>query len=215
MSFAALSLPAPRRRVVTPRLIATLALFVISATLFCAIVGYVLVRQADDRQALERRGALLAAIQDIRDVRRQLHEARSGRDPWPRAHRRPEGSALRDRARRWRPRDAVGARRARPHRRLVQLGAGTLHGGGAEAAPAAARADRALPDRFCRACALAGPPRDARPRPERKARVDAGARGHADRPAQPPQDDRADRRRDGANAPRSRPSRSPSSTSTA
>ncbi len=66
MSFAALSLPAPRRRVVTPRLIATLALFVISTTLFCAIVSYVLVRQADDRQAVERRGALLGAVQDIR-----------------------------------------------------------------------------------------------------------------------------------------------------
>ena len=66
MSFAALSLPAPRRRVVTPRLIATLALFVIIITLFCTIVSYVLVRQADDRQALERRGALLAAVQDSR-----------------------------------------------------------------------------------------------------------------------------------------------------
>ncbi|MET0670222.1 MAG: bifunctional diguanylate cyclase/phosphodiesterase [Xanthobacteraceae bacterium] len=66
MSFAALSLPAPRRRVVTPRLIATLALFVVSTTLFCAIVSYVLVRQADDRQALERRSALLAAVQDNR-----------------------------------------------------------------------------------------------------------------------------------------------------
>jgi diguanylate cyclase (GGDEF)-like protein len=66
MSFAALSLPAPRRRVVTPRLIATLALFVISTTLFCAIVSYVLVRQADDRQASERRGALLGAVQDSR-----------------------------------------------------------------------------------------------------------------------------------------------------
>ncbi len=66
MSFAALPLPAPRRRVVTPRLIATLALFVVSTTLFCAIVSYVLVRQADDRQALERRGALLAAVQDSR-----------------------------------------------------------------------------------------------------------------------------------------------------
>ena len=66
MSSVALSLPAPRRRVVTPRLIATLALFVISTTLFCTIVGYVLVRQADDRQAFERRAALLGAVQDIR-----------------------------------------------------------------------------------------------------------------------------------------------------
>jgi diguanylate cyclase (GGDEF)-like protein len=66
MSFAALSLPVPARRLVTPRLIATLALFVISATLFCTIVSYVLVRQADDRQAFERRGALLGAVQEIR-----------------------------------------------------------------------------------------------------------------------------------------------------
>lgn len=57
---------APPRRVYTQRLIATLALFVVSATTFCTIVGYVLVRQADDRQALERRGALLGAVQDIR-----------------------------------------------------------------------------------------------------------------------------------------------------
>ncbi len=45
---------------------ATLALFVLSATFFCAIVGYALVRQADDRQGLERRAALLGAIEDIR-----------------------------------------------------------------------------------------------------------------------------------------------------
>lgn len=57
---------APPRRVYTQRLIATLALFVVSATTFCTIIGYVLVRQADDRQALERRGALLGAVQDIR-----------------------------------------------------------------------------------------------------------------------------------------------------
>jgi diguanylate cyclase (GGDEF)-like protein len=66
MSFATLSLPVPARRLVTPRLIATLALFVISAALFCTIVSYVLVRQADDRQAFERRGALLGAVQEIR-----------------------------------------------------------------------------------------------------------------------------------------------------
>jgi len=68
MSFSALPLPAPRRRVVTPRLIATLALFVVSATMFCAIVSYILVRQADDRQAFERRGALLGAVQEMRSA---------------------------------------------------------------------------------------------------------------------------------------------------
>jgi diguanylate cyclase (GGDEF)-like protein len=65
-----LTLPQPAvvspRRLITPRLIATLALFVIAATSFCTIVGYVLVRQADDRQAFERRAALLGALQEIR-----------------------------------------------------------------------------------------------------------------------------------------------------
>ncbi len=45
---------------------ATLALFVVSATFFSVIVGYALVGQADDRQSLERRAALLGAIEDIR-----------------------------------------------------------------------------------------------------------------------------------------------------
>jgi diguanylate cyclase (GGDEF)-like protein len=61
MSFAA-----PARRLWTPRLVATLALFVISATFFSVIVGYALVSQADDRQSQERRAALLGAIEDIR-----------------------------------------------------------------------------------------------------------------------------------------------------
>ena len=43
-----------------------LALFVVSATFFSVIVGYALVGQADDRQSLERRAALLGAIEDIR-----------------------------------------------------------------------------------------------------------------------------------------------------
>src|SRR5215218_840236 len=62
-----MSVAAPARRLWTPRLVATLALFVLSATFFCAIVGYALVRQADDRQGLERRAALLGAIEDIRN----------------------------------------------------------------------------------------------------------------------------------------------------
>ena len=66
MTMMVLPRSAPRRRVLTPRLMATLALFVVSTTLFCAIVGYVLVRQADDRQALDRRSALLGAVQEIR-----------------------------------------------------------------------------------------------------------------------------------------------------
>jgi diguanylate cyclase (GGDEF)-like protein len=61
-----MSVAAPARRLWTPRLVATLALFVVSATFFCAIVAYALVRQADDRQGLERRAALLGAIEDIR-----------------------------------------------------------------------------------------------------------------------------------------------------
>ena len=67
MSVAIANQPAPRRRLWTPRLVATLALFVLSATFFCAIVGSTLVRQADDRQGLERRTALLGAIEDIRN----------------------------------------------------------------------------------------------------------------------------------------------------
>ncbi len=68
MSLSALpqAAVAPPRRLFTPKLIATLAMFVVSAAAFCAMVGYVLVRQADDRQALERRGALLGTVQDIR-----------------------------------------------------------------------------------------------------------------------------------------------------
>src|SRR5438105_1061546 len=61
-----MSVAAPARRLWTPRLAATLALFVISATFFSVIVGYALVSQADDRQSLERRAALLGAIEDIR-----------------------------------------------------------------------------------------------------------------------------------------------------
>ena len=66
MSVAVSHRPARARRLATPRLMAALALFVLSATLFCAVVGYVLVRQAEDRQGLERRAALLGAIEDIR-----------------------------------------------------------------------------------------------------------------------------------------------------
>jgi hypothetical protein len=39
----------PARRLWTPRLVATLALFVVSAAFFCAIVGNALVHQADER----------------------------------------------------------------------------------------------------------------------------------------------------------------------
>jgi diguanylate cyclase (GGDEF)-like protein len=47
--------------------VATLALFVVSAAFFCAIVGNALVHQADEQQGLERRAALLSAIQDVRN----------------------------------------------------------------------------------------------------------------------------------------------------
>ena len=56
--------PAPR--LWTPRLVATLALLVICAVLFCIAGGYALVRQADDHESLERRAALLGAVEDIR-----------------------------------------------------------------------------------------------------------------------------------------------------
>ena len=67
MSIALPDRPAPGRRLWTPRLVATLALFVVSAAFFCAIVGNALVNQADERQGLERRAALLSAIQDVRN----------------------------------------------------------------------------------------------------------------------------------------------------
>ena len=68
MSIALPERPALARRLWTPRLVATLALFVVSAAFFCAVVGHALVRQADERQAMERRTALLTAIQDIRNA---------------------------------------------------------------------------------------------------------------------------------------------------
>ena len=55
MSIALPDRLAPKRRLWTPRLVATLALFVISAAFFCAIVGNALVHQVDERQGLERR----------------------------------------------------------------------------------------------------------------------------------------------------------------
>jgi diguanylate cyclase (GGDEF)-like protein len=66
MSIALPDRPAPERRLWTPRLVAALAVFVISAACFCAIVGNALVHQADERQGLERRAALLAAIHEAR-----------------------------------------------------------------------------------------------------------------------------------------------------
>ena len=68
MSIALPDRLAPERRLWTPRLVATLALFVVSAAFFCAIVGNGLVQRADERQGLERRAALLAAIQEVRDA---------------------------------------------------------------------------------------------------------------------------------------------------
>jgi hypothetical protein len=55
------------RRLWTPRLVATLALFVVSATFFCAIVAMP-GASGDDRQGLERRAALLGAIEDMRSA---------------------------------------------------------------------------------------------------------------------------------------------------
>ena len=197
MSIAVPDRPAPVPRLWTPRLVATLALFVLSATFFCAIVGYALVRQADERQGLERRAALLGAIEDIRNAGAELRGPRPAPHPQYRTHRGPQGPALRVRAGGERPRDPVGARPQRPHHRLVLLGAGPLDEQCAEPAPAAAGADRGFPGRLCRHRALAGAARGARSRHQRTAGLDAGARGHAHRPAQSPQDDRADRRRAG------------------
>ena len=58
---------APSRRI-TPRLTAALALFAVSAAVFCALAGYALVRQADERQATERRVALQGALANVRQA---------------------------------------------------------------------------------------------------------------------------------------------------
>jgi diguanylate cyclase (GGDEF)-like protein len=60
--------PAATSRRATPRLTAVLALFAISAAVFCALAGYALVRQADDRQAIERRMSLQSALTDVRQA---------------------------------------------------------------------------------------------------------------------------------------------------
>src|SRR5689334_4009326 len=67
MSIALPDWPAPRRRLWTPRLVATLALFVVSAACLCAIVGNSLVHRVDERQGLERRAALQGAIEELRN----------------------------------------------------------------------------------------------------------------------------------------------------
>ncbi len=68
MRIAVLDQPAPTRRLAAPRLVALFGLFVLSAAFFCAIAGYTMVRQADERQALERRAVLLSAIADVRNA---------------------------------------------------------------------------------------------------------------------------------------------------
>ena len=57
----------PARRLGTPRLVATLAIFVLCVSFFSAIVGYARVNEADSSRGLERRAALLAAIEDVRN----------------------------------------------------------------------------------------------------------------------------------------------------
>jgi diguanylate cyclase (GGDEF)-like protein len=60
------SLGTQARRHATPRLVATLGLFALSATLFCVIVGYLFLNRADDDREVERRAALVGAIADVR-----------------------------------------------------------------------------------------------------------------------------------------------------
>jgi diguanylate cyclase (GGDEF)-like protein len=60
------------RRVLVSRLITPLALFMVGATLLCALALTILVRQADDRYGQDRRRALQAAMADIRSG---THEA--------------------------------------------------------------------------------------------------------------------------------------------
>ncbi len=79
MSIVLPDRPALKRRVWTPRLVATLALFVVSAAFFCAIVGNALVHQVDERQDLERRAALLGAIEDLRNSGADFARLEAGR----------------------------------------------------------------------------------------------------------------------------------------
>lgn len=65
MRIAAAQQP-PGRRLAMPRLVAAFALFVVSAAAFCVIAGFVLLRQADDRQEAERRAVLAGMLNDIR-----------------------------------------------------------------------------------------------------------------------------------------------------
>lgn len=65
MSTLASVQPAPKRRRAA-RLATTLALFVLTASLFCAVIGMALVRKADDQQESARRAALLGAVEDLR-----------------------------------------------------------------------------------------------------------------------------------------------------
>ncbi|HWP24903.1 MAG TPA: bifunctional diguanylate cyclase/phosphodiesterase [Xanthobacteraceae bacterium] len=60
------SLGTHARRLATPRLITTLGLLALSATFFCALVGYLLLRHADDNREQERRAALVGALTEIR-----------------------------------------------------------------------------------------------------------------------------------------------------
>jgi len=68
MRAASLQEPASGGRPATPGLIATLALFMVAATLICCIAGVALVRKADDRQDIERRAGLIGALADIREA---------------------------------------------------------------------------------------------------------------------------------------------------
>jgi diguanylate cyclase (GGDEF)-like protein len=78
MSIEVPERPSSSGRFATPRLVTMLALFVLSATVFCAIVGYALVWQADERQALERRAALIGAIEDVRNAGADLAKLAPG-----------------------------------------------------------------------------------------------------------------------------------------
>ena len=93
------------------------------AMLACAVAGFAVTVREDQRLAAERHAALELALDEVRGVFGDSDgfddsQAAAGRTP-----RGPEGFALRHRRGLYRrARSAVAARRARPHRRLVQLG---------------------------------------------------------------------------------------------
>src|SRR5262245_60196361 len=68
MRIAVPDRPALAGRLTVARLVAVFGAFVLSVAILCAIAVATMVRQADERHALERRAALLSAIAGVRNA---------------------------------------------------------------------------------------------------------------------------------------------------